>query len=72
LCRRYFLCNEAAPKALATPSVTAVGSVQAALDMLGQKDRNFDLMLTDIVMPGGNGRELAKAAAKLRPGRACS
>jgi PAS domain S-box-containing protein len=47
--------------------VTAVSNVQAALDVLGQKERGFDLLLTDIVMPGGNGRELADAAVKMRP-----
>jgi CheY-like chemotaxis protein len=48
--------------------VIAVQNVQAALDMLAQKDRKIDLMLTDIIMPGGNGRELAKEAEKMRPG----
>jgi CheY-like chemotaxis protein len=46
--------------------VTAVPNTQAALDVL-QRNRRIDLLLTDIVMPGGNGRELAKQAAILRP-----
>lgn len=46
--------------------VTTVPNTQAALDVLQQNGR-VDLLLTDIVMPGGNGRELAKQAAILRP-----
>ena len=41
--------------------------MQAALAVLAQKDRKIDLLLTDIVMPEGNGRELAKAAERMRP-----
>jgi PAS domain S-box-containing protein len=47
--------------------VTAVANARAALAVLGQKDRKIDLVLTDIVMPEGNGRELAKAAERMRP-----
>jgi CheY-like chemotaxis protein len=32
-----------------------------------QQNGPIDLLLTDIVMPGGNGRELGKQAAILRP-----
>ena len=45
--------------------VTTVPNTQAALDVLQQNGR-VDLLLTDIVMPGGNGRELAKQAAITR------
>ena len=47
--------------------VTTVSNVEAALAVLAQKDRKIDLLLTDIVMPEGNGRELAKAAERMRP-----
>ena len=47
--------------------VLTAANADAALDILKQATR-FDLLLTDIVMPGLNGRELAKAAQGLRPG----
>ena len=40
--------------------------MEAGLDVLRKQGR-IDLLLTDIVMPGGNGRELATQAATLRP-----
>jgi FixJ family two-component response regulator len=35
---------------------------------LAQTDRTIDLMLTDIVMPGERGKQLAGQALRLRPG----
>jgi CheY-like chemotaxis protein len=46
--------------------VFSAASPMAALALLEQKGR-VDLLLTDIVMPGMNGRDLAKAAEALRP-----
>ena len=39
-----------------------------ALDILADPNRPVDVLLTDIVMPGINGRELANRAAGLRSG----
>jgi PAS domain S-box-containing protein len=41
-------------------------NVETGLDVLRKHER-IDLLLTDIVMPGGNGRELATKAATVRP-----
>jgi PAS domain S-box-containing protein len=47
--------------------VATAANATIALDILSNKDRRLDLMLTDVVMPGMNGRQLGAAAAKLRP-----
>ncbi|MEP7029963.1 MAG: ATP-binding protein [Pseudolabrys sp.] len=48
-------------------SVLAAANGAAALEIL-KRNEKIDLLFTDIVMPGGmNGRQLADAAAKLRP-----
>jgi PAS domain S-box-containing protein len=41
---------------------------QSALTILSQLDKRVDLLLTDVVMPGQNGRELGSQAEILRPG----
>ncbi|TWC07419.1 PAS domain S-box-containing protein [Bradyrhizobium macuxiense] len=48
--------------------VLTAGSAQAALTILLQDQPHIDLVLTDVVMPGMNGRELGKRAAEMRPG----
>jgi PAS domain S-box-containing protein len=48
--------------------VMTSNSAQAALSILIQDDKDVDLMLTDVVMPGLNGRELGRRAQALRPG----
>jgi PAS domain S-box-containing protein len=48
--------------------VLSASSAQAALTILLQDEPRIDLLLTDVVMPGMNGRELARRAAEMRPG----
>jgi CheY-like chemotaxis protein/Skp family chaperone for outer membrane proteins len=43
-------------------------SGQAALDRAGQHTGKIDLLVTDMMMPGMNGRHLAQRFTKLRPG----
>ena len=43
-------------------------SGQAALDRAGQHTGKIDLLVTDMMMPGMNGRQLAQRFTKLRPG----
>jgi PAS domain S-box-containing protein len=47
--------------------VIATPNAQGALTILLQEDKRVDLLLTDIVMPGINGRELGKRAQVMRP-----
>jgi PAS domain S-box-containing protein len=49
-------------------SVLSAPTGQAALTTLIQDEKRVDLLLTDVVMPGMNGRELARKAQALRPG----
>jgi signal transduction histidine kinase/CheY-like chemotaxis protein len=45
--------------------VHAVDSAQAALDLIG--NQTFDVLLTDVRMPGVSGLDLARAAKRLQP-----
>jgi PAS domain S-box-containing protein len=48
--------------------VLTASDADSAVELVKRTDRHIDLMLTDIVMPGCNGRELAKSVEQLRPG----
>ena len=48
-------------------AVLDVRSAEDALEVVADASRPFDLLLTDVVMPGLNGRELADRVARLRP-----
>lgn len=47
--------------------VTDVGAGEAALTLLRDASNAVDLLITDVVMPGMNGRELSERALQLRP-----
>jgi PAS domain S-box-containing protein len=47
--------------------VAATSNGKLALDLLGQAKTRIDLMLTDVVMPGMNGRELANSGLEILP-----
>ena len=47
--------------------VLSAASAQAALTILLQEDQQVDLVLTDVVMPGMNGREMGRRAQQIRP-----
>jgi PAS domain S-box-containing protein len=48
--------------------VRAVPNAAAAIPILERKEHRIDLLLTDVVMPGKNGRELGRHAQSIRPG----
>jgi two-component system cell cycle sensor histidine kinase/response regulator CckA len=49
-------------------TVVGTGTVEEALDQLRSEAGPIDLLLTDLILPGMNGRELARLAADARPG----
>ena len=49
-------------------NVLDFASAEAALKVIEQQDQRIDLLLTDVVLPGINGRELADKAREVRPG----
>lgn len=52
-------------------SVLAAGRVEDALSMAADHEGKIDLLLTDVVMPEMNGKELAQRIEALRPGLKC-
>ena len=48
--------------------VIIASNARGALTVLLQDEKRVDLLLTDIIMPGLNGRELGRRAQALRPG----
>ncbi|GAB6095565.1 hypothetical protein JCM14469_18170 [Desulfatiferula olefinivorans] len=49
-------------------TVLAAGSPTDALDLIRTHEGPIDLIITDVIMPGMNGRELADRIESLRPG----
>ncbi|XIA63248.1 response regulator [Bradyrhizobium sp. TZ2] len=47
--------------------IVSAASAQAALTLILQEEPKVDLLLTDVVMPGINGRELGRRAQQIRP-----
>ncbi len=52
-------------------TVLASHSPAEALELIGCQERPIDLLLTDLVMPGMTGRDLAQRVRELRPGIRC-
>ena len=48
--------------------VIAASGPRQALDLARDHIGSIDLLLSDVIMPGINGRELAEAVRRLRPG----
>ena len=51
--------------------VLAASGKDQALRLVGEYDENIDLLLTDVVMPDMNGKELSEQIMALRPGLKC-
>jgi CheY-like chemotaxis protein len=49
-------------------TVLQAGDGPSALELLRRNNRTVDLLLTDVVMPGMSGREVAQAVTSMRPG----
>ena len=49
-------------------TVLQAGDGPSALELLRRNNRPVDLLLTDVVMPGMSGREVAQAVTSMRPG----
>ncbi len=49
-------------------AVSSAGGGPEALEMLDDSGRRVDLLLSDIVMPGMRGDDLARRAVAMRPG----
>lgn len=47
--------------------VSDAGSGEEALSLVGTPSQRFDMLLTDLKMPGMGGKELAKRARTIRP-----
>jgi CheY-like chemotaxis protein len=48
--------------------VLVAASPQEALELSAKDDQRIDLLLTDVIMPGMNGRELSRLIVQARPG----
>ncbi|MEW6079789.1 MAG: response regulator [Thermodesulfobacteriota bacterium] len=52
-------------------TVLAASFPEKALDLIQSGEHSIDLLLTDVIMPGMNGRELAQRIREMMPGISC-
>ncbi|MBJ6800818.1 ATP-binding protein [Geomonas propionica] len=52
-------------------TVYAAGSPEQAINIASDRSKEIDLLLTDIIMPGMNGRDLSERLLQSRPGLKC-